>query len=101
MDLPVAWSPEAIDDLESIADYIARDSEYYARAVVNEMLSSATSLAQLPNRGRVVPEFSDDQLREIFVYSYRLIYRIERERVLVLAVVHGKRLIEDSGDRFD
>lgn len=33
MDFKVAWSPEAIEDLESIAEYIGRDSEFYARAV--------------------------------------------------------------------
>jgi toxin ParE1/3/4 len=39
MDLEVKWSPEATEDLESIGEYIARDSEYYARAVVTEILS--------------------------------------------------------------
>jgi toxin ParE1/3/4 len=34
VDLKVKGSPEAIKDLESIAEYIARDSEYYARAIV-------------------------------------------------------------------
>ena len=29
------WSPEAIEDVESIANYIERDSGYYARAVVS------------------------------------------------------------------
>ncbi len=39
MDLEAKWSPEAVEDLESIAGFVARDSEYYARAVVTEILS--------------------------------------------------------------
>lgn len=54
MDLEVRWSPEAIEDLEAIAEYIARDSEYYARAVVSEMLSVDISngIKKYPDSGR-------------------------------------------------
>jgi addiction module RelE/StbE family toxin len=95
MDFEVRWSPEAIEDLEAIAEYIARDSEYYARAVVSEVLSASRSIAQFPLIGRIVPEMSDERIRERFVYSYRLIYRVERGRVLLVAVVHGKRLLDN------
>jgi len=44
MDLEIKWSPEAAEDLESTAEYIARDSEYYTRAVVSEILADQTSL---------------------------------------------------------
>ena len=44
MDLEVKWSPEATEDLESIGEYIARDSEYYARAVVTEILSVSRNI---------------------------------------------------------
>ena len=64
---------------------------YYARAVVNQMLSTAASLARFTYRRGVVPEFPDEQLRERFAYGYSLIYRI----------LIGKRLIEDSSDEFD
>lgn len=43
MDLEVRWSPEATEDLEAIAEYIGRNSEYYARAVVTEILSISRS----------------------------------------------------------
>ena len=33
-------------------------------------------------------------IRERFVYSYRLIYRVEDHEVLIVAVVHGRRLLE-------
>lgn len=92
MDLEVSWSPEATDDLESIAEYIARDSEFYARAVVSEVLKVARSIGSFPLIGRMVPEIENEAIRERFVYSYRLVYRIEISSILIVAVIHGKRL---------
>ena len=54
MDLEVKWSPEATEDLEAIAEYIARDSEYYARAVVTEIFSVSRNTGWFPLIGRVV-----------------------------------------------
>jgi plasmid stabilization system protein ParE len=44
--------------------------------------------------GRIVPEIGDAAIRERFVYSYRIIYRVENERVLIAAVIHGSRLLQ-------
>ena len=96
MDLEVKWSPEAIEDLESIAEFIGRDSEYYARAVVTEILSVSKNVCEFPLIGRVVPEIGDEDIRERFIYSYRLVYRIEPEQILIVAVIHGKRLLENA-----
>jgi len=95
----IAWSPEAIEDLEAIATFIERDSPYYARAVVERIVEVGRTLPEFPEIGRLVPELGDPEIRERFVYSYRLIYRLEPERVLVLAVLHGRRLLE-SLDRW-
>ncbi len=100
MDLEVAWSPEAQEDLASIAEYIARDSEAYARSVVTKILSTSQSLGAFPWIGRVVPEIGDERIRERFVYSYRLIYRVEPKRILIIALIHGKRLLENVSERF-
>ena len=100
MDLEVTWSPEATEDLELIAEYIARDSEYYARAVVTEILSVSRNIGEFPLIGRIVPEIGNENIRERFIYSYRLVYRIEPERVLIVAVIHGKRLLENISERF-
>jgi toxin ParE1/3/4 len=91
----VVWSPEALEDVEAIAAYIARDSVFYAAAVVRKMLTSAATLNHFPQAGRIVPELNQSDIRESFVYSYRLIYRIEPERILVTAVMHGKRLLDE------
>lgn len=95
-DQVVVWSPEALEDVDAIAAYIARDSVFYAAAVVEKMLVAAAGLNQFPQSGRIVPELNQSDIRERFVYSYRLIYRIEAGRILVAAVMHGKRLLDDA-----
>ena len=94
MDFRVGWSPEAIEDVDSIATYISRDSKRYATAVVGKFLNVARDLTYSPYAGRVVPEIEDELIRERIVYSYRLIYRIRDETITIAAVVHGKRLMD-------
>jgi addiction module RelE/StbE family toxin len=90
----VVWSPRAIDDVNDIAAYIAQDSEAYSASVVRNILTKAKNLSISPFRGRIVPEFGDEHLREIFAYSYRMIYRVDEMKVTIAAVVHGKRLLD-------
>ena len=90
----VVWSPRAVEDLESIAQYIAADSAAYAAAVVKTILNTANNFSRFPLSGRVVPELGEESIREWFAYSYRIIYRVENEIVTVAAIVHGKRLLE-------
>lgn len=90
----LAWSPEAIEDVEAIASYIERDSLRYAQVVASRIVAVAEAVPEQPELGRVVPEVGSKNIRERFVYSYRLIYRIEPERIVVAAVIHGSRLLE-------
>jgi toxin ParE1/3/4 len=90
----LAWSPEAIEDIESIASYIERDSPWYAKTVASRIVETAETIPDHPELGRIVPEIGDRSIRERFVYSYRIIYRLESERILVAAVIHGSRLLQ-------
>ena len=56
MELPIKWSPEAVEDLEQIVEYIEKDSEYYATAVVSETLNIVQKIEEYPLSGRKVPE---------------------------------------------
>ena len=95
MAFSVKWSEEALEDIESIATYIEKDSLTYAKSVVSKFFEKAEIIQQFPESGRIVPEFDDVNVREIFVYSYRLIYKIDEQAILFVAVVHGKRLLEN------
>lgn len=94
------WSDEALDDIDAIAQFIARDSEHHARRVVEALFTLGEAITEQPLAGRVVPELGNHEVRERFLYSYRLIYEIADERIAVVAVLHGRRLIESVGERF-
>jgi plasmid stabilization system protein ParE len=80
-------------DVAAIAEYIERDSPFYAKAVVAKIVGVTRQLAEFPFSGRVVPEMRNSNFREHFVFSYRIIYRVEEKQVTIAAVVHGKRLL--------
>jgi plasmid stabilization system protein ParE len=87
----VAWAQSGRDALDEVIAYIAQDSHEAAIHVLEATLEAAASLATLSERGRVVPELNDPIIREIFVFRYRLLYRVEDERVVVVAFLHGSR----------
>ncbi len=86
----VIWADAAVTDLDSAAEYISKDSPAYAASFVLRSLEAARSLRDLPERGRIVPELKRED-REIFVHSYRMIYRVEELRVSIVAFIHGRR----------
>jgi toxin ParE1/3/4 len=85
----VVWTEPAWSDLEAAADYIARDSAAYAAVFVQEARDAAASLSEFADRGQVVPEFSDETIRELLVAPYRMVYHVSSGRVVILALVHG------------
>ena len=91
MDRKVIWAEIAWSDLENAADYIAKDSANYAAAFVSEARDAARSLTNLAERGRVVPEFNNQHLRELFVRNYRMIYQLTKDKVYILGFIHGSR----------
>jgi plasmid stabilization system protein ParE len=97
----VIWSLEAAEDVEAIAEYIERDSPRYAAVVVEKITTLVRSLPMFPRMGRKVPEFDRDDLRERFVYSYRVIYQIRAQTIVVVNVIHGRRLYVLEPDRLD
>jgi addiction module RelE/StbE family toxin len=89
----IIWSEKSLDDLESIATYIEKDSIFYAKSVVTNIFSKVDILLNFPLLGRVVPEYQDENIRELFIYSYRLIYKINKNNIAIVTVIHGKRIL--------
>lgn len=87
----VEWSDWARDDLDSLVRYISRDSAFYARRFGEKIVLATRRLRDFPESGRTIPEAEDKTLREIIVPGYRVMYRLETDRVLILAVLHGSR----------
>ena len=87
----VNWTLAALDDVDAIAAYIARDSPDEAALFVVRLFQTTKHLAEFPNSGRVVPETHDQARREILVGAYRIMYRVEDNRVWITGVIHGAR----------
>lgn len=94
----VEFARVAQRDLQSILEFIATADPVAAVRVLEQIESRTASLKQLPERGRVVPElavFGLQTYRELVVAPWRIIYRISGRLVVVLAVLDGRRNIED------
>jgi len=87
----VIWSEPAKADLRSIHDFIAHDSRHYAKKVTQDIREKTNVLDRLPKVGKKVPELSNDVIRELSLYSYRIIYEIKTQDIFVIAVVHKRR----------
>ncbi len=88
----------ARDDLERIVSYIALTSVKNALAAADRIEKLAESLHTFPKRGRIVPELERHGLREwlqVTEAPWRLIYRIDKKRVEIVALVDGRRSLED------
>jgi toxin ParE1/3/4 len=88
----VIWTEGALKDLDQAAEFIARDSKFYAAAFVREARQAARSLKRFAERGRVVPELGKPEIRELFIRRYRLVYKIEAaNKIYVVRFIHGAR----------
>jgi toxin ParE1/3/4 len=83
--------PTLREDLDELVSFISRNSPWYARRFAYRIVYSTRHLSEFPQIGRVIPEVKNVLLREIIVEGYRVMYRIDSHRVLILAVVHGRR----------
>ena len=89
--MKIEWTEPALLDLESIRDYIATGSEHFAARFIERVIEAVEKLTTFPKMGRNVPEAAEENIRELIFNDYRIMYRVERERILVLTVVHGAR----------
>ena len=93
------WTEPAVADLENIQDYIARDSAEYADALIERLILSVDQLESFPESGRRVPEATDPKVRELLVEGYRVMYRVKKGTVQILAVTHGARNLAEMKTR--
>ena len=90
----VTLSESAWNDLDSITDYIAQDSVRYAQEFGERIFSRIEQLKNFPNSGRIVPEFQNEQLRELIMNNYRIVYRIySSELIVIIRIIHGAKLL--------
>jgi toxin ParE1/3/4 len=88
----VVWSKRALNDLDVIFEFISSDSSRYAHSTIEKVTQSTDILKNQPRAGRVVPEFKEENLRELIVCNYRIIYELaDHNQIVVLTVHHSSR----------
>lgn len=93
----IKWAVRARNDLHDIYEFIAKDSRRYAQAQIETIQNAVSNLTSFPLMGHKVSEFPNLPYREILVGNYRILYRFEEEqnRILIMAVIHGRRLLKE------
>ena len=96
MRVDIYWTKMAQEDLRSIKEHISRDAPATAVAYIRKLKAAVGRLEEMPYSGQVVPELKREEIREVLLGNYRLIYRIRDQQVVILTVYHGARLLDDS-----
>jgi addiction module RelE/StbE family toxin len=91
--MSITWSAQARRDLQAIRDFIAHDSEHYARLQIERLISRVERAAGMPSRGHPVHEFIESGLREVHDGSYRIIYGVSGDEFQVVTIVHMKQRV--------
>ena len=94
--MKIKWSPLAIERVTEIAFLIAEDKPSASEKWVDSIFSSVEKLTTFPQSGRIVPEFSKEEIREIIHGNYRIIYQLRSSIVEILTVRHGKQLLSED-----
>ena len=90
----VTWTARARADLKSIHTYIAKDAPLNARKVIQDIKQKADTLIDFPRLGKKLAEIEHDNLREIAVHSWRIIYHVNSKQIFVIAIVHKRRILD-------
>ena len=91
--IKIIWTRKSITCLQERKGYISRDSEDNAIKFIGKIFTLAESLDKNPERGRVVPEFSKPNIREIIYKGYRIVYKYEKKSITILTVFEGHKKI--------
>ena len=90
--MKIKWTKEALVNIQDIESYISQDNQTAAINLTNKIISLVESLIDFPKKGRVVPELSIDQIREILYKNYKIVYLIKKSTIEILAVFEGHKL---------
>ncbi len=90
----IYWTETARESVKNIAEYIARNSVYYAEKQVMKFFEAVEVLHEHPKIGKPVPEYKQDKIREILVGKYRIIYLLKSaSQIDIITVHHSARIL--------
>lgn len=93
----INWTLQAIDDIDNIAEYIAKDSIKYAELQVELFFNRVIILKKFPLAGKIVPELNKQKIRELNSGNYRIIYKIiNKQRIDILTIHNGYQILKKT-----
>ena len=94
----IRWTSEALERLEDIELYVTQDNPTAAKKQIAKLLDRTAQIAVAPRSGRTVPDYQDEQVREVLEAPYRIIYYLNGDYVEVLSVMHYRQLLPRKRD---
>ena len=91
--MKLLWTKESLIKLQEIETYISSDNPQAAIELIDKIILLAESLTENPEKGRIVPELSISQIRELIYKNYRLVYLLKKNSIEILTVFEGHRLL--------
>ncbi len=97
----IKWTEKVSSNLQTIYEYIAKDSQIYATRFIKSLIAATKKLETMSRCGRVVPELKSYGFREVIYRNYRIIYRVVgiNDDIEILAVLHTARDIKALFDK--
>ena len=96
--IKVVWTNTAVGDLDELIDYIALDSINSAIEQYENIKEATKGLIKFPESGRIIPELYEQNItkyREKIIPPWRIMYKKDQNIVYVMAIIDGRRNIED------
>ena len=93
--LEPVWTDRALQNLADIEAHIAADSPQAAVRWIDKLIAAGVEAAGQPLLGRIVPEKGRDDIREVLVKKYRIVYQVLETRAAILTVFEGHKLLAD------
>ena len=96
--MKILWTRESLTNLADIEAFISEDNPEKAIEFINYLITQCDRLIQNPYSGRVVPEISNNDIRELIVKKYRIVYRIKKHEIQILTVFESHKLFSLSSE---
>lgn len=89
--MKLLWTKESLIKLQEIESYISSDNPQEVIELIDKIISFAESLSENPDKGRIVPELSISQIRELIYKNYRLVCLLKKNSIEILTIFEGRR----------
>jgi len=91
--MKIIWTHEALENIIEIENYIAQNNPQNAIEFTDSLINKCEYFIDNPNMGRIVPELSESNMRELIHRNYRIVSRHIEEEIQILTVFEGQRLL--------